>query len=276
MSIKTKDTRLYFAIVYTIALFGVAYYYSAPNKNALALLEKTQISTFEKSDIAIGKGNDATLQSILETIKSVPRYTEPYTKAKYINNSADRLRAMITDLENQYNDNPVTQKERALQIVQMFYKKIEKTFEKNKHDRENFEDKLLNLDNLKKIKSAKLYFQALRSTITSTEYDYLLYHLHECTRGDVKPDAYIIASQLENHCVKEGEFVKGWFGFGVINTSNNIEISINGKPFPTLRGTAIYKTKPQAAGKYPLVITSTFMVHDSLIRVCDTLYYTVR
>jgi hypothetical protein len=281
MLLQPSKKYLYFTFLYMIAVLGAAYYYCVPNKKAMAIVENMEISALRNMHAPINESCTNTLKSIKEEVSLHSRFPNPYTtaqytKAKYLYMLADSVQTRLTYFENKNIALTQKQKDSASAIVKAFYTKIEKTFEMEENKWKDWQDKLFNLENLEKINNTALYLQALRSAIVKSKQMSLNYYLDRFSSGDKIPESYVITTQLENTAIKAGEPVKGWFGLGALRRTYLDTIYINGKPFVTSNSFVDYKTKPQAAGKYPLVITSKFMVRDTLIRVCDTLYYTVR
>jgi hypothetical protein len=280
MYVKSKNTALYFAFAYAIVVLSTAYYYYKPDKNADIILENMSINTLQKSDIAISADNDYTILTMAQTVKSNPKFEHLLFRMKEVQAIADRGRAILAVLEST-NNHSLTQiqKDSALQTLKILYAVQEEVMDRDKTDWHNFKKKIFDVDSFKNIATNKtLYLQALRNALMTTEYIFLHYYAESfCSLVQYQPPYYAIESQLENTCVREGESVKGWFGFSnEMNIRRADTININGKPFPTIKGIATYRTQPQAAGKYPLVITSNLRLRDTLIRVRDTLYYTVR
>jgi hypothetical protein len=279
MYVKSKNTALYFAFAYAIVVLSAAYYYYKPDKNADIILENMSINTLQKSDIAISADNDYTMLTMAQTVKASPKFALLLARMKQVRAVADRGRAILAVLEST-NNHSLTQiqKDSALQTLKILYA-VQEDLMDRKTDWQDFKGKLFDIDIFKNIATNKtLYLQALRNALMTSEYIFLHYYAESfCSFVQYQPPYYAIESQLENTCVREGESVKGWFGFSnEMNIRRADTININGKPFPTIKGIATYRTQPQAAGKYPLVITSNLRLRDTLIRVRDTLYYTVR
>ena len=281
MSAKIKNTALYFAFAYATVLLCAAYYYVQPNKNADERLESMVINTLQKSDTAIDEMNDYAMQTMAYYVKANPRFASLLTPMTHLRETAKNGRAILAGIESESKQNSLTQTQAdsALQALKILYSVQEQAVYENKRDWNDVKKKVPDINSFKVFAHHKtFYLQALRNALTAAEYIFLHYYSESfCSRLEYQPARYAIASQLQNTCVKEGEQVKGWFGFiDAVNMRGIDTITINGKPFPTVKSIATYKAKPQAAGNYPLVVTSKFMVHDTLIHVRDTLYYTVR
>jgi hypothetical protein len=278
---KTNKNYLYIAVVYAVMLFGAAYWYCTTDSDLIYTMENAEIENFKQSSIAISESNEDVLRRLDEAVKANPKFGEWKMKAEKIKQTAIHSTQILKDLEMKSTTNSLSQKDKqtALEAYKMLYDVSESIIEKREW-KEYFAEKIFPIRKLTDLEGINtvLYLQAFQNLIAITTSQNLNYCLdkgtgHSCGSYD---DPFRLVYQLEHTCVKAGEPIKGWIGLAKYSNLKISNLYVNGKPYPTVKGIALYKHPPQPAGKYPLVASCEVVVGDTTIAVRDTLYYMVR
>jgi hypothetical protein len=279
--------KQHYALAYGILLPLLVYIYCMPKNTHTQALAQQQAKVFGafgaelKTKIAVSK------PELEEAIRQNPKYTEWLEKYSKLSEICKIARHDIDKIAKKQSFLGFRQTQTAAALDRI--KVLNQDFldfldQKYWKDSKDWEERVGSHTDFQAIKdNPSLFFLALQNHIDFLENAYLGYCMDKASgviNCFVPSFPYLsLDVQTESTCLREGDRLKGCLAAvsAYYHIDKNLRnLRINGKPYPTVKGIALYKHPPQPAGKYPLVASCEVVVGDTTITVRDTLYYTVR